>query len=149
MVIWTRRGLIQRQGFKSPAQGWSAHFKETKMDATLRWTYWQSMAWFMLTKLKCMTLLLYLILSIGMLYYQEDASQGVLTMSQCSSNSCELLRDPKATRTHFLGLSEQTWWNRFLETGGNSFVSAVSTASCLNFGRTGFGNRWHRFLLDL
>ena len=63
--------FIQRQRFKSLAQGWSAHFKETKMDATLRWTYWQSMAWFMLTKLKCMTLLLYLILSIGMPYYQE------------------------------------------------------------------------------
>ena len=64
--------FIQRQSFKSLAQGWSAHFKETKMDGTLRWTYWQSMAWFMLTKLKCMTLLLYLILSIGMPYYQEE-----------------------------------------------------------------------------
>ena len=70
-------------------------------------------------------------------------------MSQCSSNPRELMRDTKATRTHFLGLSEQNRWNWFLETSGNSFVLVVSTSSCLNFGGTGSGNRWHRFLLDL
>ena len=63
--------FIQRQRFKSLAHGWSAHFKEIKMDATLRWTYWQSMAWLILLKLKWLIIHLNLILSLEMPYYQE------------------------------------------------------------------------------
>lgn len=66
-------------------------------------------------------LYLHFILSIGVSYYQEDASHGHLTKSQCSSILCEVMRDSKATRTHS---------NR-LDNG--------------KIRRSGFGNRRFRF----
>jgi hypothetical protein len=111
---------------------WSLKWILTKYDYSL---WWSSSGRY---------LHLYLILSIGMLYYQEGCITRSLTMSQCSSNPCDLMRDKK----NHTDLTLSNSVDRFREIGGTSFVSAVPTAIVWILGGTNFGNRWHYFLTE-